>query len=147
MQYLAILFVVAVAGLVGYLFMTGHVKLTERSPANCPPVETPTPSSAYPKELSISLHDGKFQPNRLEMSGPVIKIRITSFASHKHNVILAEVKNCQERELRREHGIVGFETRQILISLPPGEYVLYCDIRQGQSSHREAGEVAKLIVH
>ncbi|MBI1741493.1 hypothetical protein HYR54_00305 [Candidatus Acetothermia bacterium] len=149
MQAFGIVILLAAVGLLGFLFFNGTIKVTDRPPpTNCAATETPAPSGAYKHEASFSLYDGKIVPERVDLSGPIIFISVTGFSPKRHTVVLASVKNCQEQELRRIEDIVNsLQAHYIKISLPPGEYLLYCVVREGKLTHRDLGEIAKIIVH
>jgi hypothetical protein len=150
MQVIGYFIIAAIVGLVGFLFFNGTIQVKDRQnvPVSCTPSEPPAPSRAYKSEANISLYDGKIQPERIELSGPIIFLSVTNYSPYQHNIVLAEVKNCKEKELRRIDGLINsLQGYNIRISLPPGEYILYCDIRVGKTTHRSNGEIAKVIVH
>ncbi len=107
----------------------------------------PAPGSLEPNAL-INWHDGLINPKVTHVQGPVIFLAFNNIGHKKHNYVLAQVaSNCQETVLRSIEGVMNAESRNIRISLTPGHYTIYCDIREGKSSHRAQGEIATIIVH
>jgi hypothetical protein len=140
---------VLAGGFVAFLAINSGFKTPPPLPT-CVPTNSAVPSApgAIEEEALVNWHDGLINPKVTHVKGPVIFLTINNSGYKKHNFVLAQVAaNCQETVLRSIEGVMNAATQRIRIQLNPGHYLLYCDIREGESSHRALGEVATIIVH
>lgn len=145
--------VVLVGGIVTF-FAVGSQWGKTRPVVPCQPTSAPVSPAPGPLESQalINWHEGIVTPQITHVQGegtpPAIFLVVNNIGARPHNIILASVgADCKETELRRMDGLLNNGTFNIRISLQPGTYIIYCDIREGRTTHRERGEIAQIIVH
>ena len=166
---ITLLAIVIAGSLLGWLAFTGKVKIGDVQKV-CQPAPLPAdlaqpPPGVIPKDrATVTVDDGRFsialQPLRkvLYVKGPVITLVVNSVSRFHHNFVLAyNSGNCYQvdaitgigkgEEIRRVNDVLGTVDNTIRVSLTPGEYLLYCDLKNGARTHRELGEELKMVVY
>ena len=141
--------IVLLGGIVTF-FAVGSQWGKTRPVVPCQPTSAPVPAApgAIESQALINWHEGLVTPKVTHVQGSVVFLVVNNIGVRPHNIILASVgADCKETELRRMDGVLNNGTFNIRISLQPGTYIIYCDIREGRTTHRERGEIAQIIVH
>jgi hypothetical protein len=152
------LIIVAIGvGVLSWLTITGKVKIgeAEKICQPAPIAQFNPPAGIVLKDRAvITIEEGRFsialKPGQkvVYLRGPIITLVVNSIARHSHNFVVAyDSGNCRGEALRRLTDILGTVDNTLRLSLSPGEYVLYCDLKDGARTHREKGEELKLVVY
>ena len=100
------------------------------------------------QNLRVLVDNGKITPKQIDVSSkwPAILI-FHNLSNQKHDLVIKKLDDQgKETEEIRHFEIDASDSLNVRLQLAPGEYVVYCTIRQGEHSHRADGEEAKIIV-
>ena len=166
MTIVTVLVVGIAAALLGWLTFTGKVKIGDIQkvcqPAPLSANMAQPPQGTVPKDtlgsplnrVTITVDDGRFAVALLPLSkifyvkGPSVTLVMNSVSRYPHNFVVAyNSGNCKGEEIRRLNDVLGTVDNTIRLSLTPGEYLLYCDLKNGARTHRELGEELKMVVY
>lgn len=129
---------VVVVGVIGYLLLTGGAPATDGAPGGN-------------QIIRLLLDTGRLLPKHIEVRAqwPVI-FTINNIGTSQHELVIMQLdgEGNEVKEIRRFAVEPGDELSHLRVKLEPGEYLLYCTVKkQGEgTSHRDEGEVAKIIV-
>jgi hypothetical protein len=157
LSIITLLVLLIAGGFLGWLTFTGKTKIgdPEKVCQPAPLTQASPPQGVVLKDRAvITLQDERFsivlQPlqKTVYLRGPIVTLVINSTAQHPHNFVIAfNSGNCQGDTIRKLENVYSTVDNTLRLSLKPGEYLIYCDLKDGARTHREKGEELRLIVY
>ncbi|MBI1742323.1 cupredoxin domain-containing protein [Candidatus Acetothermia bacterium] len=134
---IAALLAIAATALLAVLILFSYRAIP---PNNREGVSTQTPS--------FIVSEGKMTPKVINVSSQeMAEIIIINEGKHAHEIVLERVDaNGKKIEELRRTPIEPGLSQNWTLRLVPGEYAIYCSLREGVHVHRKMGEEAKIIV-
>ncbi len=154
---ITLLFLAVAVGFLGWLTFTGKAKIgePEKTCQPAPLAQSALPAGVVLKDrVVITMQDERFsivlQPlqKTVYLRGPIVTLVINSTAQRPHNFVIAyDSGNCRGETIRKLERVYSTVDNTLRLQLKPGEYLIYCDLKDGARTHREKGEELKLIVY